>query len=161
MRKAEVLLAYLALAPGIRHPRERLLNLLWSDRSDEQARNSLRQCLSTIKKSLGDAADLVIQVDRTTVCLMLDLVDVDALEFERLAADPDLEALSNAATRYGGEFLEGIAIRDAACQNWLEAERARFKRQYIEILTNLGHSLLASPGPGRKHQDCRTIGGTG
>jgi DNA-binding SARP family transcriptional activator len=40
MRKAEVLLAYLALAPGIRHPRERLINLLWSDRSEEQARNS-------------------------------------------------------------------------------------------------------------------------
>ena len=47
-RKAEVLLAYLALTPGSRHPRERLVNLLWSDRSEEQARNSLRQCLSAI-----------------------------------------------------------------------------------------------------------------
>ena len=42
MRKAEVLLAFLALAPAIRHPRERLINLLWSDRGEEQARNSLR-----------------------------------------------------------------------------------------------------------------------
>ena len=42
MRKAEVLLAFLALAPGLRHPRERLINLLWSDRGEEQARNSLR-----------------------------------------------------------------------------------------------------------------------
>jgi len=144
MRKAEVLLAYLALAPGIRHPRERLLNLLWSDRGEEQARNSLRQCLSAIKKSLGDVADLVIQVDRTTVRLIPDLVDVDALEFERLASDAGLEALSNAAALYAGEFLEGISIRDAASQDWLEAERSRFKRQYIEILTNLGHTLLAS-----------------
>ena len=40
MRKAEVLLAYLALTPGLRHPRERLINLLWSERSDEQARKS-------------------------------------------------------------------------------------------------------------------------
>jgi len=144
MRKAEVLLAYLALAPGIRHPRERLLNLLWSDRGEEQARNSLRQCLSAIKKSLGDVADLVIQVDRTTVRLIPDLVDVDALEFERLASDAGLDALSNAAALYAGEFLEGISIRDAASQEWLEAERSRFKRQYIEILTNLGHTLLAS-----------------
>jgi DNA-binding SARP family transcriptional activator len=36
MRKAEVLLAYLALTPGLRHPRERLINLLWSDRGEEQ-----------------------------------------------------------------------------------------------------------------------------
>ena len=149
MRKAEVLLAYLALAPGIRHPRERLLNLLWSDRGEEQARNSLRQCLSAIKKSLGDVADLVIQVDRTTVRLIPDLVDVDALEFERLATDSGLEALSNAAALYAGEFLEGISIRDAASQDWLESERSRFKRQYIEILTNLGHTLLASRDPGK------------
>ncbi len=86
MRKAEVLLAYLALAPGLRHPRERLINLLWSDRSEEQARNSLRQCLSAIKKSLGSAADLVLLVDRTTVTLKPELIDVDVLEFERLAA---------------------------------------------------------------------------
>jgi len=149
MRKAEVLLAYLALAPGIRHPRDRLLNLLWSDRSEEQARNSLRQCLSTIKKSLGEAADLLLQVDRTTVRLIPDLVDVDALEFERLASDAGREALSNAAALYAGEFLEGISIRDAACQDWLETERSRFKRQYIEILTNLGHTLLASRDPGQ------------
>ncbi len=75
MRKAEVLLAYLALAPGIRHPRERLINLLWSDRSEEQARNSLRQCLSAIRKSFGNAADLIMQVDRTTVSLKLELVE--------------------------------------------------------------------------------------
>jgi DNA-binding SARP family transcriptional activator len=39
MRKAEVLLAYLALTPGLRHPRERLINLLWSDRGEEQSAN--------------------------------------------------------------------------------------------------------------------------
>ena len=69
MRKAEVLLAFLALAPGMRHPRERLINLLWSNRSEEQARNSLRQCLSTLRKALGDSADLALQIDRSTVCL--------------------------------------------------------------------------------------------
>jgi DNA-binding SARP family transcriptional activator len=49
-RKAEVLLTYLALAPGQPHSREKLFNLLWSDRGEEQARNSLRQCLNAIKK---------------------------------------------------------------------------------------------------------------
>ena len=144
MRKAEVLLAYLALAPGIRHPRERLINLLWSDRGEEQARNSLRQCLSAIKKSLGDAADLVLLVDRTTVTLKPELIDVDALEFERLATEGDFESLSTAVGLYRGEFLEGISIRDAASQEWLDSERARFERQFIEILTNLAETQLVS-----------------
>ena len=144
MRKAEVLLAYLALAPGIRHPRERLINLLWSDRGEEQARNSLRQCLSTIRKALGDADGLMLQIDRTTVSLNADLIDVDVHEFERLAASAEFESLTDAAALYRGEFLEGISIRDAACQEWLDNERARFKRQYIEILANLGQTLLVS-----------------
>ena len=144
MRKAEVLLAYLALAPGIRHPRERLINLLWSDRGEEQARNSLRQCLSAIRKSLGDAADLILQIDRTTVSLKPGLIDVDALEFEQLAMEGDFESLSTAAGLYRGEFLEGISIRDAASQDWLDGERARFKRQFVEILVNLGETQLIS-----------------
>ncbi len=144
MRKAEVLLAYLALTPGLRHPRERLINLLWSDRSDEQARNSLRQCLSSIKKSLGEIADLVLQVDRTTVCLVPELIEVDVLEFERLATLGDYESLSTAADLYQGEFLEGISIRDAVSQEWLDNERNRFKRQFIEILLNLAETQLVS-----------------
>jgi len=144
MRKAEVLLAFLALTPGIRHPRERLINLLWSNRGEEQARNSLRQCLSTIRKSLGEAAELALEVDRNTVRLNSELVEVDALEFERLAADAELESLTNAAELYRGEFLAGISIRDAASQEWMDGERARFKRQYIDILADLGHIQLAS-----------------
>jgi len=144
MRKAEVLLAYLALTPGIRHPRERLINLLWSDRGEEQARNSLRQCLSAIKKSLGDVADMVLQVDRTTVSLIPELIDIDVHEFERLAAEGGYQSLTTAADLYQGEFLEGISIRDAACQEWLDSERSRFKRQFIEILSNLAETQLLS-----------------
>ena len=144
MRKAEVLLAYLALTPGLRHPRERLINLLWSDRGEEQARNSLRQCLSAIRKSLGDAAELALLVDRSTVSLQPGLIEVDVLEFERLADIGDYESLATAADLYQGEFLEGIAIRDAACQEWLDSERSRFKRQFIEILLNLAETQLVS-----------------
>ena len=144
MRKAEVLLAYLALSAGMRHPRERLINLLWSDRGEEQARNSLRQCLSAIRKSLGEAADLALKIDRTTVCLNAEIIEVDVHEFERLASAGEYETLVTAADLYQGEFLEGIAIRDAACQEWLDSERERFRRQFIEILHKLAETQLVS-----------------
>ncbi len=143
-RKIEVLLAYLALVPGLRHPRERLINLLWSDRGEEQARNSLRQALSTLRKALGDSADLILQIDRTTVSLKPELIEIDVHEFERLALEGDYESLATAADLYQGEFLEGVSIRDPACQEWLDGERTRFKRQLIEILTNLTETQLFS-----------------
>jgi len=45
-RKAQALLAYLALTPGQAHPRGKLAALLWSDASPAAARNALRQALN-------------------------------------------------------------------------------------------------------------------
>jgi len=92
-RKADVLLAYLALTPGLRHPRERLVNLLWSDRSEEQARNSLRQCLSAIKKSLGETSESILEIQRSTITLNSASIEVDALEFDQLARVSSSKAL--------------------------------------------------------------------
>jgi DNA-binding SARP family transcriptional activator len=42
-RKDRLLLAYLAMSAGRPQSRERLAGLLWGDRGDSQARDSLRQ----------------------------------------------------------------------------------------------------------------------
>ena len=143
-RKAEVLLAYLALAPGVRHSRERLINLLWSDRSEQQAKNSLRQALSAIKKSLSVMNPSPLEIERITVRLDPDLVRIDAIEFEQLSIESDLESLSKAAALCQGEFLEGIAIRDPASQEWLTHERARFNRLIVDVLSRLSQQLVAT-----------------
>ena len=143
-RKAEALLAYLALEPGIRHPRERLINLLWSDRGEEQARNSLRQALSAIKKPLSGLAESPLNVDRTTVLLDPGLVQVDAIEFEQSANANDIERLSQAASLYQGEFMEGVSIRDRASEEWLTQQREHYKRSIVDILTRLSDMQSAA-----------------
>src|SRR5688572_10076385 len=60
-RKCGLLLAYLAVSPGRAHSRDQLAGLLWGDRQDEQARGSLRNALSDLRKALGEDA---IAVDR-------------------------------------------------------------------------------------------------
>ena len=50
-REDRQLLAYLAMHDGQLHPRERLANLLWADRPDAQARDSLRQSLAALRKA--------------------------------------------------------------------------------------------------------------
>ena len=51
--KAQALLAYLAMAPGRAHLRDKLATLLWPGTGDEQARQSLRQALVTLRRALG------------------------------------------------------------------------------------------------------------
>ena len=55
-RKAQALLAYLALPPGQAHPRDKLAALLWGGMRDESARTSLRQAFFAIRKALGESA---------------------------------------------------------------------------------------------------------
>lgn len=52
-RKVKALLAWLAMHQGRHQPRERLALLLWEESDEVQARHSLRQALSGLRKVLG------------------------------------------------------------------------------------------------------------
>ena len=59
-RRARGLIAYLCAMRDGSAARERLAGLLWSDRGEEQARASLRQCLLEIKAALnGTGCELI------------------------------------------------------------------------------------------------------
>jgi len=48
-RKAQALLAFLAIPSGRSHPREKLASLLWGGVREPQARRGLRQALFTLR----------------------------------------------------------------------------------------------------------------
>ena len=96
-RKAQAILAYLSLAPDYTVPRARLVNLLWSERGEAQARSSLRQALAALKKGLREAEQMPLESGRETVALLGGHVAVDALDFERLAESDDVADLEAAA----------------------------------------------------------------
>ena len=52
-RKAQALLAYLALEPATTHSRSKLAALLWGETGDDDARNNLRQVLFRMRRALG------------------------------------------------------------------------------------------------------------
>src|SRR5262245_41060516 len=72
-RKAQALLAYLALPVGRAHPRDKLAALLWGGIRDESARASLRQALFSIRRGLGGADGALRHGD----ALALDPASVD------------------------------------------------------------------------------------
>src|ERR1043165_1806239 len=109
-RKAEALLAYLARPAGRFHSRDTLAALLWGDRPEAHARQSLRQALRSIRRALGPAHEDVLLSRGTSIALNSDLVSVDVTDVEAAISDGRPEALERAATLYGGEFLAGVRV---------------------------------------------------
>ena len=141
-RKARALLAYLALNPGLEHARDKLVSLLWGTSDAEHGRASLRQALSALRKSLGGAADRVLNADGDSVSVNADALDVDATEFARLAAADSVETLRQCVALYRGDLCEGMDPREPAYEEWLEAERARYRELARAAMARLLDRLL-------------------
>src|ERR671937_1465641 len=56
-KKSQALLAYLGIRPSQRISREKIAALLWSSTGPDQARQSLRQTLSTLRKELAQLSE--------------------------------------------------------------------------------------------------------
>lgn len=142
-RKDLLLLACLAAEPGQRWTRDRLTGVLWPDRGDEQARNSLRTALSAIRAAIGAEA---VRTDGDSLVLVASVVASDAGDLRRRAGDraeDDGRPLSDFCP---GEFLAGEDF--IGDDGWLAARRAEFAELAAEILA-------------RRIADLRSAGETG
>jgi TolB-like protein/Tfp pilus assembly protein PilF len=142
-QKDRALLAVLALPAGASHSRDKLASLLWSDRGDQQARDSLKHSLTKLRQCLPLAARSSIVADRSAVRLEPGAVTSDAAEFERLAGNGSTTALEQAIALYRGDLLDGIAIRDPAFEDWLLVERQRLRQLLEDALTRLLSQSMA------------------
>lgn len=135
-RKTAALLALLACRAGEPCRRESLAAMLWSRRSDEQARHSLSQTLTSIRHAFGSAAQL-LRAERDMIALCREGVLVDVIEFQRLAGSTAVEDLQAAAGLYRGALLDALTVREPGFEAWLKAERARLHDLAISVLMHL------------------------
>jgi DNA-binding SARP family transcriptional activator len=100
-KKAQALVAYLAVESGRAHTRDQLATLLWSETGDQRARHNLRQALSKIRRSCDS---LIISRGES---LEIDPASctVDVVEFERLAKSKDPDELHRCLDLYRGDLL--------------------------------------------------------
>jgi len=143
-KKNRALLTYLAFHADKKLTREKLINLLWSDRGEAQARSSLRQALAALRRDLGDVQPPPLTIDGDTVTLDGSAVSTDVAAFEELAASASVEELRRAANLYEGDLLDGLAVRDPAFDDWLAFERSRLREVAIGALTRLMAHLNAA-----------------
>src|SRR3989442_8116240 len=134
--KYKALLAFLAVPAGQVHPRDRLVALLWGDRSHDQGRTALRQALWVLRKAFNTMATAGLVIDGDLISLDPSAVRVDVAEFERAVTGAACD-LERAAALYRGEFLAGLAARETPFEDWLRVERERLGELAAQALARL------------------------
>lgn len=132
--KAEALLVYLACR-GTSQPREAVAELLWPERTREQALTNLRVTLSRLRRVLAP----YLTTNRQTVGMdpesdyRLDVTELEAgitayrsIRADRQRSHDDTDRLARTLALYRGEFLEGFYLPDSpGFDEWVLMERER------------------------------------
>lgn len=142
-RKARALLAIVSMSAGMKASREMLAGMLWERSAEEQARATLRQTLSSVRKALAEHANGAVFTDGDDVCLDPERCRVDAVLFETLVARESREALERANALYRGDFLASLSLREESFMNWLDGERYRLQEVARRGLGVFLENLLA------------------
>ena len=141
-RKDRLLLAFLALNASHPLARDRLAGLLWGDRGEIQARNSLRQSLAAIRQAFRQVALDPIASERDSVSFNPGGIEIDISAFERLAADA--RTRPEAAALYRGALLDGIDGLTPEFDAWLGPERERLASIAIRLVEQIADELPPS-----------------
>jgi DNA-binding SARP family transcriptional activator len=138
-KKSQALLAYLAAKPGQRVSRDKMAGLLWSSTGPEQARQSLRQTLSTLRKELSQISTKGKILIEEGDLLGIDptFVEADVAQFESLVANGTDGALEQATALYRGDLLDGFQLNEDRFDQWVLAERDRLHRMALRAHAQL------------------------
>ncbi len=134
-RKAQTLLARLALDPSRRLLKDQALDLLWPDRPPAAASNNLYRTLHALRQTLdahlGDGAADAILTYENGVLTLVESVWVDAAEFERLCSNlqspREASYLQSALSLYQGDLLPNDLYAE-----WTMTPRESLRRLHRE-----------------------------
>jgi predicted ATPase/DNA-binding SARP family transcriptional activator len=158
-RKVMALAAYLAMssleAKGRHLTRDSLVTLFWPDLEPRRARAAFRRTLSLLRRALAGEwlvadrqrvgtdpeADFWLDVDQFT--RLLNSCETHGHPREQ-ACPRCLEALTEAAALYQGDFLQGFSLRDSVeFDDWQFFQAEELRQQLASVLERLarGHGV--------------------
>jgi predicted ATPase/DNA-binding SARP family transcriptional activator len=138
-RKAQALLKILALQPGHKAHRDRILDLLWPEQELESASNNLHKTIHAARRTLEPQLDsgsrsrfIELRGQQVVLCAPSQLwIDVD--EFEMAAAkavkESDFDSFETALNLYQGELLPEDLYED-----WVAPRREQLASTYRRLL---------------------------
>jgi non-specific serine/threonine protein kinase len=140
-RKAQWLLALLALREGREVERAWLAGTLWPESEESQALYNLRRELARLRDALGPHASRLRSPGARTLSLQASAAEVDALAFDASAATAGVAELKRAVALHRGPLLEGCT------EEWVASERARREQAYLRALAGLAAQATATGEP--------------
>ena len=138
-RKSKSLICLLALEIGLKTTREKAAGLVWSDRSEKQARASLRQELSQLRRVCGKDA---IAADKQSIWLVPEFVSIDVQGFRAAIGKDTPQSLTTAGILYTGALLDGHQSNSKGFEEWIEAERRILNNEALGVMIQLAQNHL-------------------
>ncbi|MCB1378643.1 MAG: hypothetical protein KDK89_09800 [Alphaproteobacteria bacterium] len=136
-KKNKALVAILALSPNCTSTRERLGDLLWGSHGEEQARASLRQSLTVLRKDLGSLWEPLFVEAGDNLSLQSAGLAVDVLGLLGHESKTDVSELRLIADAAHAELLADVRLVEHAFEDWLVVERSRVHSAAISLLERL------------------------
>ena len=128
-KKNIALLLYLARAPQRRSTREQLIGLLWAEKDDAAARQSVREAIRVLRHYVGEDQ---LTTTGDVVELADGAVELDTDQLERLVKQRDW---AQSTPLIHGDFLDGFKIAGASgFEDWLTVERSHWHGLSIDAL---------------------------
>jgi DNA-binding SARP family transcriptional activator/TolB-like protein/Tfp pilus assembly protein PilF len=148
-QKGLALLAYLAMNRGRSISRAVLADLLWGDRVDSQARQSLRQCILTLRRDFGPTLGRALVVEDHSLAFAADVVEVDALQFVAFATAADFTERQRCIDLPWGSFLGDFTTGAEGFDEWAVAERQELDATAARVFAELAEQFEGAGDGGR------------
>lgn len=133
-KKACALLAYLLFKPEGCETRERIAGLLWSERSEEQARASLRQCLKQLRSVLDRVGFGGFSAQRNEILIHRDHIKVDVFEIIDAIEAGELPTFELGTDSVPEKLLYGLESLDSSFNSWVRVTRQNWHDRFISVL---------------------------
>ena len=132
------LLSLLALSPGRRLSRDKLIALLWPEGSTDRGRGLLNASVYAIRSALGEEA---LQSKGDDLLLDSRRVGSDVTEFETALERGELD---QAVRLYRGPLLDGFYLSDAPeFDRWIERHRERLRHDRGRAVEKLAQAAMS------------------
>ncbi|MHA1548586.1 MAG: BTAD domain-containing putative transcriptional regulator, partial [Alphaproteobacteria bacterium] len=144
-KKAELAVAALALAGPGGLTRGALAEWVWPDRSEAQAKSSLRQALTAVRRKLPMVLPgCELHADRTSLTLTGPDESFDVRAFAGLEESQAAGDMHRAADLYGGDLLAGVDLPQQL-GTWVAPQRENFRHRALTLVERM--SALDSLSP--------------
>lgn len=149
------IIAWLCLQPNLSEGRSKLAGMIWPDKSEQKARNSLRQAILNTRKQMHLLSCDCLQANRSLVYLSAKDVTIDATELiSHIQSGDELPQRLLETPPVPDGYLSFFSDSNSLFQDWVTERRQNYLMQLQAALRTVQSSCTELP---RSNRICRAL----